>query len=86
MCSLRVTTENGKVIKVEGRAECPYSKGFICAKGLDYPKTVNHPDRLKTPMKRIGSRGSGEFREITWEEAIDALWEKLESCKKNYGT
>ena len=86
MCSLRVTTENGKVIKVEGRAECPYSKGFICAKGLDYPKIVNHPDRLKTPMKRIGNRGSGEFREITWEEAIDTLWEKLESCKKKYGT
>ena len=85
MCSLSVTTDDGKVIKVEGRAECPYSKGFICAKGLDYPKMVNHPDRLKKPMKRIGSRGSGEFQEITWEEAIDTLWEKLELCKKNYG-
>jgi anaerobic selenocysteine-containing dehydrogenase len=64
--------------KLEGQAEHPVNRGGLCPRGQAAIQITYHPDRLKAPMKRTGVRGSGEYREITWDEAIAELVSKLD--------
>lgn len=57
----------------------------MCPKGNSAVKSLYDPDRLKTPMKRIGERGSGKWEPITWEQAIDEVANRLTEIKKKYG-
>lgn len=59
--------------------------GRICSKGNAGLKTLYDPDRLKTPMKRIGARGEGKWQPITWEQAIDEVAKGLQQIKERYG-
>lgn len=59
--------------------------GRMCPKGNSAIKSLYDPDRLKTPMKRIGERGSGQWEPITWEQAIEEAASKLTEIKKKYG-
>ena len=56
-----------------------------CLRGLKALDTINAPDRLKSPLIRSGKRGSGEFREASWEEALDLTAKKLQELKDRYG-
>ncbi|MGB8981633.1 MAG: DMSO/selenate family reductase complex A subunit [Anaerolineales bacterium] len=56
-----------------------------CVRGRSYLRRQYHPDRLTKPLKRVGPRGSGEFRPISWEEAIDTLASQMERVKRQYG-
>ncbi len=56
-----------------------------CLRGLKALDTINAPDRLKSPLIRIGERGSGEFREASWDEALDLTVEKLQGLKNRFG-
>jgi anaerobic selenocysteine-containing dehydrogenase len=58
-----------KVAYIEGNRDHPINKGVLCAKGSAGIMQHNAPSRLRAPMKRVGERGSGEFEEISWEEA-----------------
>ncbi|MBI4954552.1 MAG: molybdopterin-dependent oxidoreductase [Myxococcales bacterium] len=59
--------------------------GRLCCKGNSGIKQVYDPDRLKTPLRRVGPRGSGEFVAITWEEAIEEAATRLYQVKSQYG-
>ncbi|WP_210093805.1 molybdopterin oxidoreductase family protein [Ruegeria sp. HKCCSP346] len=69
-CGINVHIKDGKVAYIEGNRNHPVNKGVLCAKGSAGIMQVNAPSRLRKPLKRVGPRGSGEFREIEWDEAL----------------
>jgi anaerobic selenocysteine-containing dehydrogenase len=69
-CAMRVTVDNGRAIKVVGDPDHAPTQGVLCTKVSRYPERVYHPDRLTTPMKRIGRKGQGRFEPISWDEAL----------------
>jgi len=84
-CSLEVEVEKGKVVKVRGNRNSPVNQGRICIKGKNYPNMVYGPERLLYPLQRIGKRGKGEFKRISWEQALDIIYEKFKNLKEQYG-
>lgn len=71
----------GLAKKLEGNPEHPVNSGKLCARGQAGLQLTYHPDRLRAPMKRSGPRGSGEFSEITWPEAISEVVSRLETLR-----
>jgi anaerobic selenocysteine-containing dehydrogenase len=69
-CGIRVHLRNGQIRYIEGNRDHPVNRGVLCAKGS--AGIMNHysPARLRKPLKRVGERGSGEFAEIAWDEAL----------------
>lgn len=84
-CGLDCYVKDGRVIKVEGSRENPHSRGKLCAKGAAQRQWVYHEDRLLTPLKRVGPRGSGELVPISWAEALDTISDNLQRLKAKYG-
>lgn len=84
-CSLEVEVEKGKVVKVRGNRNSPVNQGRICIKGKNYPNMVYGSERLLYPLQRIGKRGKGEFKRISWEQALDLIYDKLKNLKEQYG-
>ncbi|HHX50802.1 MAG TPA: molybdopterin-dependent oxidoreductase, partial [Clostridia bacterium] len=83
-CGLDLYVKDGRIIKVEGTKENPYSGGTLCSKGAAMRQYVYHPDRLRSPMKQK-ERGSGRFETISWEEALDIIAARLQQLKKVFG-
>jgi len=69
-CGLRVEVQNGQAIKVTGDPDHPFTQGWLCPKMNHYERTVHSPQRLYQPLLRIGKKGEGKFKTITWDEAI----------------
>jgi anaerobic selenocysteine-containing dehydrogenase len=65
--------------KLEGLADHPVNRGALCARGQAAIQITYHPDRLRHPLKRTGARFTGEFQEISWEEAITDLTGRLDT-------
>ncbi len=84
-CGVLLYTKNGKLVKVEGDPENPFNQGRLCVRCLALPDVVNHPDRLKYPMKRVGKRGENKWERITWDEAYDIIVENFNKIKAEYG-
>ena len=70
-CGIKVHLRDDSVRYIEGNRDHPVNKGVLCAKGSAGIMQLNSPARLTKPLKRIGERGSGEFKEIEWDEALD---------------
>jgi sulfite dehydrogenase (quinone) subunit SoeA len=70
-CGINVHLKDGKVAYIEGNRDHPVNRGVLCAKGSAGIMQHNSPARLRKPLKRVGPRGSGEFEEISWDEAYD---------------
>ncbi|MFC2019120.1 molybdopterin-dependent oxidoreductase, partial [Chloroflexota bacterium] len=85
-CGLLVHLEDGRPVKIEGNPESPVSHGVLCVKGLVGLELLEHPDRLKYPLKRMGKRGEGKWRRVSWDEALDTVARALAEAKSNYGT
>lgn len=73
MCSLIAHVDNGKVVRVQGDPDHPYTAGFACGKVNRDADLVNSPERIATPLRRSGPKGSGQFTRITWDEALDEI-------------
>jgi anaerobic selenocysteine-containing dehydrogenase len=84
-CGLDLYVKNGKIIKVEGSKEHPYNMGTLCVKGAANRQYIYHEDRLKTPLKRTGPRGSGKLEPISWDKALDTIASKFNEIKKLNG-
>jgi anaerobic selenocysteine-containing dehydrogenase len=84
-CGILVYIRNGIVTKVEGDIDNPLNKGALCARGLASLEYLYHPDRLKHPLKRTGDRGSGKWRQISWDDALDEVAAQLTQARDNYG-
>jgi anaerobic selenocysteine-containing dehydrogenase len=79
-CGLLIEIQDGKAVKVSGDPDHPFTRGSLCVKMNRYQETVHSPLRLTRPLLRTGAKGSGEFRPVSWEEAIDRIterWQKI---------
>jgi len=86
VCALNVeVTDEGKIGRLHG-AEQPYTAGVICAKVARYAERVHHPDRLTTPLKRTGPKGSGSFTPIAWDEALDIIAARFLKATAQFGS
>ena len=81
-CGINVHLKDGKVAYIEGNKDHPVNQGVLCAKGSAGIMQVNAPSRLESPMMRIGPRGSGEFKKISWDEALNVAVEWLKPLRK----
>ena len=84
-CGVLVYTKNGKVAKIAGDPDCPINHGTLCSKGLASTQLAYHPDRLTYPVRRIGPKGSGKWERISWDEALDAIAERILDYKDRFG-
>jgi anaerobic selenocysteine-containing dehydrogenase len=71
------TVEDGTVTRVRGAKEHPFTAGHLCIKVNHYEERVYHPDRILSPLVRTGPKGTGAFREVTWDEALRAVRDGL---------
>lgn len=84
-CGILAHVKGDRVVKVEP-AEFPDPKyRRICLRGLASLDITYHPDRLRYPMKRVGERGEGKFKRISWDEALDTIAEKFKDIAGKYG-
>jgi anaerobic selenocysteine-containing dehydrogenase len=81
-CGIDVHIKDGKVAYIEGNKDHPVNQGVLCAKGSAGIMQVNAPSRLDSPMKRVGPRGSGEFKKISWDEALTLAVKWLKPLRK----
>ena len=72
-CGVIAHVKDGKVVKVEGDPDSPYSRGTLCSKGLSITQLAYHPDRIIHPMKKVGDKLSGKWERISWDEALDTI-------------
>ena len=84
-CGLLVTVENGRVVKVSGDPEHPITRGLLCSKMQHYERTVHSSQRLTTPLLRSGPKGSGQFRPIGWDEAVQRICEQWQGLIAQHG-
>ena len=80
-CGLEVLTEGSRITKVRGDKENPRSQGYLCRKGANIAFFQNNPERLKYPLKRVGSR----FERISWEQALDEITAKIKDVIGAHG-
>jgi anaerobic selenocysteine-containing dehydrogenase len=76
-CALKITVDNGRVIKVAGDPDHPPTHGSLCTKVARYPERTYHPERVLTPLKRTGPKGSGQFSPVSWDEALTDIAARL---------
>lgn len=86
-CGINVHMKDGpdgkrQVAYIEGNRDHPVNKGVLCGKGSAGIMQVNAPSRLRAPLKRVGPRGSGEFEEISWDEALQIATDWLAPIRK----
>ena len=67
------------MIRVEGDPDQPFTAGFACAKVNRDAELVHSPERLATPLRRVGAKGEGKFVPITWDEALDEITSRWKS-------
>lgn len=80
-----LTVENGRVTGVRPDPDGPLNHGRACVKGLSILEQMYHPDRITTPMRRLGPRGSGRWEPVSWEDAYDEMARKLGGFRQKYG-
>ena len=85
ICGVLVHLDNGKVTRLVGDPEAPANGGCLCVKGLAAIETLNHPARLKYPLKRVGARGEGKWQRVSWDEALETIAGAMNSARETYG-
>ncbi len=82
VCGIDAYVKDGKLLRVEGMKDHPATRGILCPRGCHLPDYVYSPDRLRYPMMRDGK---GYLRRASWDEALDAVAERLAAIKGEYG-
>lgn len=80
-CGIVVRVSEGRAKKIEGNPLHPVNRGKLCARGQAALQALYHPERLARPLKLDGPRGSGRFREISWEEALSLLLGEMKKIR-----
>ena len=81
-CKFNVYVEDNNIVKIEGDKSHPYTKGFICKKGISHLKRHNHLNRHYKPLLKVHN----QWKEISFEEALDIMATKLDYYKTNFGS
>ncbi len=85
VCALDVELVGDRLGRIRGSRLDPYTAGVVCAKVARYAERLHHPDRLQYPLLRTGPKGSGQFRRISWEEALDRVAEAFLAAERRHG-
>ncbi len=86
-CALEVELKDERTIgRVRGAEDNRYTAGVICAKVARYEERVHHPGRLTVPLQRVGAKGAGEFRPISWDQALDEVAEAFTRKAAQHGS
>ncbi len=80
-CGIRGRVVDGRLVDITGNPLHPVSRGGVCPRGIAGVQMLYHPRRLTSPVKRVGPRGSGEWREISREEAMSLVVERLRTIR-----
>jgi anaerobic selenocysteine-containing dehydrogenase len=83
-CSLSVEVGDQRVASVDGSELNPLTGGFICAKVRRFPEIVHGEGRVLRPARRVGAKGEGGFEEISWDEALDLLSERIAAARASH--
>ena len=78
-CSLLTTVQDGVAVSVRGNPDHPATAGVLCTKVSRYTERTYHPERLLTPLKRVGKKGEGRFEPVSWDEALDDIAQRLQA-------
>jgi anaerobic selenocysteine-containing dehydrogenase len=85
-CALEVEVLDERTIgRIHGAKDNDYTAGVICAKVARYAERQHHPERLLHPLQRVGDKGAGEFRRLSWDDALDLVAENLLTAERRYG-
>jgi anaerobic selenocysteine-containing dehydrogenase len=84
-CAMLVTVEDGKATEVRGDPDHPFTRGGLCVKVNNYQDKVYSADRLLHPMRRSGPKGSGEFEQISWDDALDEIADRFKATIAQHG-
>ena len=84
-CGVLAKVENGRVVKLEGNPDHPHSLGKLCPRGQSGLMNTYDPDRVLTPLVRVGKRGEGKFRKASWDEALGIVADNMKKIKDKYG-
>ncbi|MEM9030536.1 MAG: molybdopterin oxidoreductase family protein [Pseudomonadota bacterium] len=85
-CALDVELlDGGRIGRVRGAPDNDYTAGVICAKVARYAERIHHPDRLLHPLKRTGPKGSRQFTQISWDEALDLTADAMLAAERRHG-
>ena len=83
-CALFGTVENGRLTKIEGNPDL-FSEGTLCGRAFAIPQEMYNPTRVRYPQRRVGEKGSGQWKRITWEEAYEEAAQKFTEIGEQYG-
>jgi anaerobic selenocysteine-containing dehydrogenase len=75
----------GRIGRVRGAQDDPYTAGVICEKVSRYNERVHHPDRLTQPLRRVGPKGGGQWAPISWDEALDEIAARFSAIEAEWG-
>jgi len=84
-CMMNATIQDGKVIKVTGDPDQPFTQGFLCIKTNYYLERLYSKLRVTHPMRRVGPKGSGQFVQISWDEALATIAANFKRIGREYG-
>lgn len=84
-CGVLAKIKDGRVVKLDGNPEHPHSRGNLCPRGQSGLMNTYDPDRVLTPLIRVGKRGEGKFRQASWDEALDIVASNMLKIKEKYG-
>lgn len=82
-CGIRVRLIDDIPVRITGNSKYPLNQGAVCPMAESSIEYLFHPDRIKTPLKRVGKRGNNRWEEISWEEAIDLVAARLQKLVSN---
>ena len=80
-CGILGYLEYGKVVNIGGNPLDPNSRGRLCAKGIAGLNHLYNPDRIPTPLRRVGKRGEGRWKQISWDEAFNEIAFRLKALQ-----
>jgi anaerobic selenocysteine-containing dehydrogenase len=86
VCQVLVHLDGDRVVKVTGDPESPVSRGYICPKGSATPELLYHKDRVLHPLRRAGKRGENRWEQISWDDALDEMAQRLQSIREESGS
>jgi anaerobic selenocysteine-containing dehydrogenase len=84
-CGIVAKVRDGRLVSAEGDPDCVLNEGYVCPKGRALPELLNHPERLTTPLRRVGEKGSGRWCEISVDEALDTISGRLWRTSDEFG-
>jgi anaerobic selenocysteine-containing dehydrogenase len=84
-CALKVGVADNRIVEIKGDPDGYLNRGYICPKALASADRLNHPARLKYPLKRSGNRGEGKWERISWTDAISEISRRLNRVKTEHG-